>query len=137
MTNPLRSPSPKIRRLNKRILESLAGVRDPKAPKIQTLRGPELTDREKVIHVLTRLGFGAKPGEVDQILKNGGWEAWVKLQMDPAKIDDATADRVVSQRYKFAKMSMTELQKEYDGDGQNIRQLHKELPESIIARSRP
>ena len=132
---PTKKPLTEDQILNKRILESLAGVRDPKAPKIQTLKGPELTDREKVIHVLTRLGFGARPGEIDQVLKNGGWEAWVKQQMDPAKIDDATADRVVSQRYKFAKLSMTELQKEYDGDGQNIRELRKQLPESIIARA--
>jgi len=132
---PVKKPLTEDQLLRKRINESLAGLRDPKAPQIQTLKGPDLTDREKVIHVLGRLGFGARPGEVDEVLKNGGWEAWVKLQMNPAKIDDASADRLVSQRYKFAKMSMAELQKEYDGDGQNIRELHKEFPEYIVARA--
>src|SRR5579871_2504717 len=76
--------------LRKRILESLAGIRDPKAPKLQTLHGPELSEREKAIHVLSRLGFGPTPGEIDDVLKTGGWQAWLKRQMDPASIDDAT-----------------------------------------------
>src|SRR5204863_8630029 len=89
---PVKKPLSEIELLRKRILESLAGIRDPKAPKQQTLHGPELSDREKVIHVLGRLGFGPKPGEIDEALKKGGWQAWVKEQMDPGRIDDATCD---------------------------------------------
>src|SRR5947209_1173070 len=61
--------------LRKRIAEALAGRRDMSAPHSQTLIGPELSDREKVVHVLYRLGYGPRPGEIDQVLKNGGWQA--------------------------------------------------------------
>jgi hypothetical protein len=98
--------------LHKRILDSLAGLRDPKAPKVQTLHGPELSEREKVIQVLSRLGFGPKPGEIDQVLESGGWQAWLKKQMDPGSIDDAACDRAINAKFRSAKMSMTELQKE-------------------------
>lgn len=132
---PVRKDLTPDQQLRKRILESLGGIRDPKAPKQQSLHGPELSDREKVIHVLGRLGFGPKPGEIDEVLKTGGWQAWVKRQMDPAKIDDATADRVIADKFRWANFSMSQLQKEYDGDGQNIRQLHRELPEYVITRA--
>jgi len=132
---PARKELTPDQQLRKRILDSLGGIRDPKAPKQQTLHGPDLSDREKVIHVLGRLGFGPKPGEIDEVLKTGGWQAWVKRQMDPAHIDDATADRVVAEKFRWSKMSMSELQKEYDGDGQNIRQIHRELPEYVITRA--
>ena len=132
---PQRRPLTEQEQLHKRIIESLAGLRDPKAPKLQTLHGPELSDREKVIQVLSRLGFGPKPGEVDEVLKTGGWQAWLKRQMDPGSIDDATSDRVIGQKFPWAKMSMTELQKEFDGDGQNIRQLHRQLPEYVLTRA--
>ena len=132
---PERRPLTEQELLRKRINESLAGVRDPKAPKIQTLHGPELSDREKVVHVLSRLGFGPTPGEVDEVLKTGGWQAWVKRQMDPGTIDDATCDRVINEKFKWASKSMTELQKEYDGDNQNIRQLHREVPEYVVTRA--
>jgi len=121
--------------LRKRIAESLAGLRDSRTPTLQTLRGPELSDREKVVHVLNRLGFGPRPGEVDDVVKHGGWQAWVKLQLDPAKIDDATCDRVVSQRFPWAKMSIGELQKNYEGDRENIRNLRSQLPEYVLTRA--
>ncbi len=132
---PVRKPLSEDEQLRKRILESLAGVRDPKAPKQQTLHGPELSDREKVIHVLGRLGFGPKPGEIDEVLKRGGWQTWVKEQMDLGKIDDATCDRVIGQKFPWSKMNMSQLQKEFDGDNQNIRQLHRDLPEYVITRA--
>ena len=123
--------------LRKRIAESLAGRRDMSAPHSETLIGPELSDREKVIHVLDRLGYGPKPGEVDQVLKNGGWQAWVKQQMEPAHIDDATCDRTVAERFPFTKMSITQLAKDYDGreNQGKIKELHAQLPELVLTRS--
>src|SRR5579864_615937 len=115
---PQKRPMTEQEQLHKRILESLAGLRDPKAPQVQTLHGPELSDREKVVHVLTRLGFGPKPGEIEEVLKTGGWQSWIKRQMDPGTIDDATSDRIIGQKFPWAKMSMSQLQKEFDGDGQ-------------------
>ena len=121
--------------LRKRIAESLAGLRDSRTPQTQTLRGPELSDREKVVHVLSRLAYGPTPGEIDDVLKHGGWQAWVKLQLDPSKVDDATCDRVVAQRFAWTKMSIKDMQREYEGDRSNIRMIHEQLPEYVLMRA--
>ena len=122
--------------LRKRIAESLAGLRDSRAPHSETLVGPELNDREKAEHVLDRLSYGARPGEVDDVLKMG-WQAWAKQQMDPSKIDDATCDRVIAERFKWTKMSIGELKKEYGGreNQDSLRELHSQLPECVLTRA--
>jgi uncharacterized protein (DUF1800 family) len=123
--------------LQKRIAEAMSGRRDVTTPRSQTLTGPDLSDREKVMHVLDRMSYGAKPGEVDEILKNGGWKAWVKQQMDPEKIDDATADRVIPERFPWTKKDIGQLKNEYNGKENQgeIRELHHQLPEMVFTRA--
>jgi nucleoid-associated protein YgaU len=45
--------------------------------------------------VLNRLGFGARPGDVERV-KRIGLDRYVRQQLDPASIDDAAADRAVA-----------------------------------------
>src|SRR5712664_3083455 len=71
-------------------------------PKPKTLAGPDLTDREKVIHILNRMSFGFKPGEVDHLVLEGGWQAYVKQQLAPDAIDDSELDKVVAAKFPFA-----------------------------------
>ena len=124
--------------LRKRIAESLAGIRDSRAPRPETLKGPDLSEREKVIHVLNRLSFGPRPGEVDEVLKNGGWEKWAKQQVfEPEKIDDATGDRVSAERFPWTKKTIQQLRDEYGGkyNRDKIRQLREQLPECVLTRA--
>ena len=123
--------------LQKRIAEAMSGRRDVSTPRSQTLVGPDLSDREKVMHVLDRLSFGAKPGQVDEILKNGGWKAWVKEQMDPDHVDDATADRVIPQKFPWTKMTIQQMKKEYNGkeNQDEIKKLKTELSASVVMRA--
>src|SRR6478609_6948825 len=86
-------------------LESGAISESLKTPESVVLSGPPLTDREKVIHVLNRLSFGWTPGEIDEVLKAGGWEKWVKQQLEPEKIDDSKLDALLAKRYAFRKKS--------------------------------
>src|SRR5437764_14412949 len=71
-------------------------------PTPQTLSGPELSAREKVIHVLNRLAYGPHPGEVDRIAAEEGAEGWIKKQMEPEKIDDSALEKEVHERFKWA-----------------------------------
>lgn len=123
--------------LQKRIAEALSGRRDVSTPRSQTLTGPDLSDREKVEHVLDRCSYGAKPGEVDQILKNGGWKAWLKQQMEPDHIDDASTDRVIAERFPWAKMDIEQLKKHYNGKENQgeIKEMHHQLPEMVFTRA--
>jgi len=49
-----------------------------------------LTEREKAIHVLNRLGFGPRPGEVQKVL-GIGIHSWIEQQLHPDRIPDPIA----------------------------------------------
>jgi uncharacterized protein (DUF1800 family) len=46
-----------------------------------------LTARERAIHVLNRLGFGPRPGEVEKVL-GMGIQSWIEQQLHPDRIPD-------------------------------------------------
>src|SRR6476646_10694070 len=125
-----------------RMLEIKSGAfRDAKAAAGSTsLVGPPLSDREKVQHALMRLSLGAKPGQVEKILMEGGttdqWQSWAKAQLEPDKIDDAEADKFIAKRFPWSKMNVAELYEKfpYRGEGPTWEVLKKELPEMVVAR---
>lgn len=51
-----------------------------------------LTEREKIIHVLDRLGFGARPGDVERVEKMG-LQNYIRQQLHPEKINDAALEK--------------------------------------------
>jgi uncharacterized protein (DUF1800 family) len=51
-----------------------------------------LSEREKVVHLLNRAGFGPRPGDVDRVLKIG-IARYVEEQLHPQRIDDSAIDR--------------------------------------------
>src|SRR5580765_7904540 len=64
---------------------------------------PELTQREAAIHVLNRLGFGPRPGDVDRVLAVG-IRAYVERQLSPERIPDAASEASLK---RFSTLSMT------------------------------
>ena len=122
-----------------KMLELKSGARTKAAetPEVQTLKGAPLSEREKVIHVLNRLSFGPRPGEVDKVLAEGGWEKWVERQMQPEKVEDAALEDALPQRFPWAKMSLEEIRKQYKiGENQyNNAELHKGLPNEVLFRA--
>src|SRR6185437_2005394 len=99
-------PPRRVKTLQERILEVQAGSHDQQLRnnRPQTFSGPELTDREKAVHVLNRLSFGPVPGEVDQVTQEG-YQAWIKEQLDPDKIDDSACDKLIAERFPWTKYS--------------------------------
>ena len=125
-----------------RMLELMAGSRTKAGASVNAanLTGPPLDQREQVIHALNRLGFGPKPGEVDDILAVGGakaWEVWAGYQIDPASIDDSALESEMNRRFPWLKMSVQDIKKAYPigEDYESNPQLRKELPESIVMRA--
>lgn len=51
----------------------------------------KLTEEQKIIHVLNRLGFGARPGDVEKV-KAIGLQKYIDQQLNPASIDDSAAE---------------------------------------------
>src|SRR6266540_6483110 len=68
---------------------------------------PVLTEREKAIHVLNRLGFGPRPGDVERVLTMGV-SAYIDRQLRPEDISDAAASASLM-RFPTLEMTTAEL----------------------------
>ncbi|MEO1237505.1 MAG: DUF1800 domain-containing protein, partial [Planctomycetota bacterium] len=73
----------------------------------ETDLGPSLTDRETALHVLNRLAFGPRPGDVERVMETG-WRAWVREQLDPDSIDNDGTDRETARRYPSLTLPLAE-----------------------------
>jgi uncharacterized protein (DUF1800 family) len=120
-------------------LELEAGARTDarKAPTAEALNGPPLSEREKLLQVMSRLSYGPRPGEVDRILKEGTWKDWATKQLDPKAVDDTAHQQDIEKRYRWIKMPLSEIRKNYPiaRNSEQNAQLRKELPESVVYRA--
>ena len=71
----------------------------------------ELTADQQVMHVLNRLAFGARPGDVQKV-RELGVDRWIARQLEPARIPDTAAERFVAQSYRTIGMSAADLTRE-------------------------
>src|SRR5262249_3045976 len=55
---------------------------------------PRITGDRRIIHVLSRLTYGARPGDVDRV-RAMGISAWIDRQLQPGTIDDAATERAL------------------------------------------
>jgi uncharacterized protein (DUF1800 family) len=92
-----------------------------------------LTPREKASHVLTRLAFGARPGQVYEVERQG-WDVWVEQQLKPEAIDDGALNKRLAEKCPSLRYGLTELhEKERDQKERNV--LKRELIDSVILRA--
>ena len=83
--------------------------------------GKSLTEEQKIMHVLNRLGFGARPGDVEKV-KKIGLEKYIDQQLDPSSIDDSTVEAKVKGLEVF-NLSTAEVFAKYPNPGALLRQL--------------
>ncbi|HEX6043347.1 MAG TPA: DUF1800 domain-containing protein [Pyrinomonadaceae bacterium] len=90
-----------------------------------------LSDEQRIVHVLNRLGFGARPGDVERV-KAMGVEAYVNQQLNPEKIADTVAENKIKD-LAVLNMTTAELYEKYPQPGQLVRQLQQRgmLPKEI------
>jgi uncharacterized protein (DUF1800 family) len=94
----------------------------------------KLSEEQRIVHVLNRLGFGARPGDVQRV-KAMGLENYINQQLAPEKIDDAVAENKVRD-LGVLNMTTAELYEKYPQPGRLLRQLQergmlpKDLPEN-------
>ena len=96
-------------------------------------RAGKLSEEQRVVHVLNRLGFGPRPGDVERV-RRIGVERWIEQQLDPSKIEES----VVEAKLKYLPtltMSTSELLAKFPNPGQLLRQLQRrgELPSELQA----
>jgi uncharacterized protein (DUF1800 family) len=84
--------------------------------------GPrEQTADEQVNHVLSRLTFGARPGDAEAV-RAMGVDRWIDLQLHPERIDDSKSDAYFSTLESY-NTSAQELQRKYPPPNQLLQRL--------------
>src|ERR1700737_66202 len=58
---------------------------------------------EKIVHVLNRLGYGPRPGDIERV-KKLGLDKYIDQQLNPEKIDDREMETRLG-RFETLKMS--------------------------------
>ncbi len=62
-----------------------------KPPNHSNSNSNSISQNEKILHVLNRLGYGARSGDVEKV-RHIGIEKYIELQLNPEKIDDQTVE---------------------------------------------
>src|ERR1043165_563977 len=91
----------------------------------------QLSDEEQILHVLNRLGFGARPGDVERV-KAMGLDNYINQQLNPEKIPDTVAENKVRD-LNVLNLTTAELYEKYPTPGQLLPQLQQrgKLPEEL------
>jgi uncharacterized protein (DUF1800 family) len=109
---------------------------------------PTLSDRQVVAHVLNRLAFGQRPGQVDELLQTG-WKKWVERQLEPEGIEEPDLEGQLGKRFPALFMNMAEIYATYrptdyqmaasPSDRNKLlrlqRRIRKELITSVLMRA--
>ncbi|HET6980336.1 MAG TPA: DUF1800 domain-containing protein [Pyrinomonadaceae bacterium] len=81
----------------------------------------DLTEEQRILHALNRLGFGVRPGDVERV-KSMGLENYINEQLNPEKISDTVAENKVRE-LNVLNLTTAELYEKYPNPGQLLRQL--------------
>jgi uncharacterized protein (DUF1800 family) len=79
--------------------------------KMSKTSAKSLTENQKILHVLNRLGYGAREGDVERV-KRIGIDKYIEQQLNPTSITDAVADAKVK-NIDVLKLSNQELFTKY------------------------
>ncbi|HXG68877.1 MAG TPA: DUF1800 domain-containing protein, partial [Blastocatellia bacterium] len=61
----------------------------------ETRTAKQLTEEQKIIHLLNRIGYGPRPGDVERV-RRMGVEKYIEQQLRPEKIDDSATEARLS-----------------------------------------
>ena len=92
-----------------------------------------LNEEKRILHVLNRLGFGARPGDAARV-KAMGLDNYINQQLNPQKISDTVADAKVKDLSTLT-MTTAQLYEKFPQPGLLLRQLERrgELPAELAA----
>ncbi len=101
----------------------------------QSAQKTRLNEDQRILHVLNRLGYGARPGDVERV-KAMGIENYINQQLHPEGISDPVAEGKIKDR-NLSTLSMTtaELYEKFPQPGQLLRKLQQQgaLPSDLAA----
>ena len=86
-----------------------------------TLARSPLTEEQQVVHVLNRLGYGPRPGDVERV-KRMGLNRWIERQLEPDRIPDGALEAALGP-FPVLGMSAADLYRDYPPP--NLRNLQR------------
>jgi hypothetical protein len=110
---PSRTPSPVAMERGRYVVVS------PSEPREQTAD-------QQVRHVLDRLAFGARPGDVARV-REMGVDQWIALQLAPDRIPDAATESLIASAFPSYHLPTSELAASALAGQQAIRQRARQL----------
>src|SRR5216110_550287 len=105
------------------VVTSLASISGQSMRTAASKSAAKLSEDQRVLHVLNRLGFGARPGDVERV-KVMGVDKYIEQQLSPDKIDDAASEAKL-QNLETLRMTTAELYEKYPQPGQLLNQLQR------------
>src|SRR5205809_3583415 len=92
-----------------------------------------LPEDQRVLHVLNRLGFGARPGDVERV-RAMDVDKYVEQQLTPEKIDDSASEAKLH-NLESLRLTTAELYEKYPQPNQLLQQLQRRnaLPADLAA----
>ncbi|HEX8465227.1 MAG TPA: DUF1800 domain-containing protein, partial [Abditibacterium sp.] len=90
-----------------------------------------LTGEKRASHLLNRLAFGPRPGDVEAIQQSGE-KKWIEQQLAPQTLDDSALETRLSS-LKWLRATPAELQLAYEADTANFLRLMKRAEAGEIA----
>lgn len=93
-----------------------------------------ISQQQQIIHVLNRLGYGPRPGDVDRV-KQMGLGSYLQQQLHPERIDDSAVDRKLA-RLDVLSMSNRELYEALRED-ERIRRERQRAQAEAARQSKP
>lgn len=92
-----------------------------------------LTAQQRAIQLLNRAAFGARPGDVERVVKDS-WEAWVEEQLKPGRLKDRELDRRLKRDYPSLGLGLAEAYSRYWPEvPQNYEQMSIEKRNAFIS----
>src|SRR5437763_7961866 len=91
----------------------------------------ELPADQQIIQALSRLTFGARPGDVQQV-RAVGLDNWIELQLHPDRINDDAMNAFVS-RYAALNQNQNDLLKQYAEQQRERREIKRDRADSTKA----
>ncbi|HST50595.1 MAG TPA: DUF1800 domain-containing protein [Pyrinomonadaceae bacterium] len=93
----------------------------------------KLTEEQRIVHVLNRLGFGVRPGDVERV-ERMGLNNYIEQQLNPERIDDSFLDAKLKS-YPTLQLTTGELLARYPQPNQLLRRLQRtgQLPPELAA----
>ncbi len=113
------------------LLAAVTGSLEAARPPIQASASPDSVERARMLHLLNRITYGPRPGDIDRLARIG-IERFVEEQLHPESIPDRAAVRVLSE-FRVLKLGSTDYARAFTYDRRMNLERQRRRPDTSNA----